>query len=279
MKRFKKIYLEISNVCNLNCSFCPGTKREAHFMTEEEFDCLTDKLQNYTDYLYFHLMGEPLLHKELDLFLKIAENKGFKVIITTNGTLLCDSGYILLESQAVHKVNISLQSFEANSGNELESYVSGCTTFALRMSEANKLCVLRLWNKNGLDSLNPQIENIIESFFPKPWVIRRQGIKLREKIWLEPGDKFDWPHIGRGEAHDRLFCYGLRDQIGVLCDGTVVPCCLDHDGEIPLGNLFAEELEQIITGGRAERIFDGFSQNKAVEPLCRGCGYATRFSK
>ncbi len=279
MKRFKKVYLEISNVCNLNCSFCPGTKRAARFMTEDEFDYLTDKLQDYTDYLYFHLVGEPLLHKQLDSFLKTAESKGFKVIITTNGTLLRDRGHILLESSVVHKVNISLQSFEANSGNELESYVSDCASFAVRMNEANKLCVLRLWNKNGLDSLNPRIENIIERFFPKPWETRRQGMKLKEKIWLEPGDKFDWPDIGRGEAHDRLFCYGLRDQIGVLCDGTVVPCCLDHDGEIPLGNLFTEELDRIITGERALRIFDGFSQNKAVEPLCRSCGYATRFSK
>ena len=266
-------------MCNLNCSFCPGTKREAHFLTEAEFDYLTDKLQNYTDYLYFHLMGEPLLHKELETFLKIAENKDFKVIITTNGTLLRDRGHILLESPAVHKVNISLQSFEANSGSELESYVSCCASFAGRMNEANKLCVLRLWNKNGLDSMNPQIEKITERFFPKPWEMRRQGMKLMEKIWLEPGDKFDWPDTGRTDVNDRLFCYGLRDQIGVLCDGTVVPCCLDHDGEISLGNLFTEELGQIITGGRAVRIFDGFSQNKAIEPLCRSCGYATRFSK
>ncbi len=279
MKRFKKVYLEISNVCNLNCAFCPGTRRTAYFMSREEFDLLTDKLQKYTDYLYFHLMGEPLLHKELETFLEIAGVKGFKVIITTNGTLLHSKGQLLLDSPAVHKVNVSLQSFEANPGNELESYISQCALFALRMSEADKICVLRLWNKNGLDLLNPHIEKALEYFFPKPWSVHRQGIKLREKLWLEPGEKFDWPDIDKAGENERLFCYGLRDQIGVLCDGTVVPCCLDHDGDIALGNLLEKDLDQIISGERAVRMFNAFSESRAVEPLCRSCGYAVRFTK
>ena len=80
-KRFKKAYLEIGNVCNLSCSFCPGTRRKPRQMTVEEFALAAGKLRKYTDYLYFHLMGEPLLHPQLEGFLKIAADMGYKVII------------------------------------------------------------------------------------------------------------------------------------------------------------------------------------------------------
>lgn len=278
MKRFRKVYLEISNVCNLRCSFCSGTERAPHFMTVEEFDLLTDKLREYTDFLYFHLMGEPLLHPELAAFLEIAHAKDFKVILTTNGTLLNKKSEALVISPAVHKVNISLQSFEANPGEKPDEYIKQCAGFALKASEKGKICVLRLWNKNGLDSMNPQIEKLLENFFPKPWKESRASMKLKEKVWLEPGEKFDWPDLETGGGNDELFCYALRDQIGVLCDGTVVPCCLDRNGDMALGNLFEKDLSEIIESERALRIYNGFSGRKAVEELCRTCGYATRFS-
>ena len=278
MKKFRKVYLEISNVCNLRCSFCPGTERTPRFMTVEEFDLLTDKLREYTDFLYFHLMGEPLLHPKLETFLEMTHAKGFKVILTTNGTLLDRKSEALITSPAVHKVNISLQSFEANPGDKPDEYITQCADFALKASDKGKICVLRLWNKNGLDSMNPQIKNLLENFFPKPWNESRQSWKLKEKVWLEPGEKFDWPDIEASGENDKLFCYALRDQVGVLCDGTVVPCCLDRNGDMALGNLFEKDLREIIESERALRIFNGFSGRKAVETLCRTCGYAVRFS-
>ena len=109
----KKAYLEITNVCNLSCSFCPGTRREKRFMTPEDFETLSRKLRGHVEYLYLHLMGEPLLHPQLEEILGIAARQGFRVIITTNGTLLDRRGELLVSSPAVYKVNISLQSFEA----------------------------------------------------------------------------------------------------------------------------------------------------------------------
>lgn len=274
----RKAYLEISNVCNLNCSFCPGTKRAKRFMTVPEFEILAGKLRPHTDYLYFHLMGEPLLHPDLEKFLELAGGLGFKVIITTNGTLLEKRGECLISSPAVHKVNISLQSFEANQGGELKSYITSCAEFARKVSDTGKICVLRLWNHNGLESLNEDIKYILESFFPQPWKVSRQSLSLKEKVWLEPGEKFDWPDLGVQELGDGCFCYGLRDQVGVLCDGTVVPCCLDHDGDIALGNLLEDSLDNIMSTDRARAIYDGFSKRQAVEELCRKCGYARRFT-
>lgn len=274
----KKAYLEITNICNLSCSFCPGTKREKRFMSSEDFRFLAGRLRPHTDYLYLHLMGEPLLHPELEAILSSAGELGFKLIITTNGTLLPKRGELLLSSPAVHKLNISLQSFEANPAGELEGYIFACADFAKAAGEAGKLCVLRLWNQKGLNSLNPQIESLLRQYFPRPWAESRGSLRLAERVYLEPGERFDWPDMEAQDRGESCFCYGLRDQVGVLCDGTVVPCCLDHEGDIPLGNLFRQELPEIMSTDRARNIYNGFSQRRAAEPLCRRCGYSRRFT-
>ena len=275
--RFQKIYVEISNLCNLKCSFCPGTKRPGRRMSVAEFSVLMPKLRPYTDYLYFHLMGEPLCHPNLREFLSIAGEYGFRVILTTNGTLLEKMQDVLLGAPALHKVNISLHAFEANvGGKSLEDYVRSCLEFG-KVSAGRKIVVYRLWNQGGQDTLNEKILEQMHAVFPQEWEQKRQGIRIADKTFLEYGDKFDWPDLSAQEGSSNVFCYGLRDQLGVLCDGTVVPCCLDHEGDLALGNVFSQELEEILNSPRAKAIYDGFSHREAMEPLCRRCGYARRF--
>lgn len=276
-KRFRKIYLEISNLCNLSCQFCPGTGRKPRVLSVEEFTLLLPKLRPFTDYLYFHLMGEPLCHPQLETFLCLAGEAGFRVILTTNGTLLQRQQAILLNAPALHKVNISLHAFEANDLNiPFSDYLSQCFTFG-KAAEGKVLVVYRLWNQGGADSRNQEILSALQQAFPQEWVVERRGTRLADRVYLEYGEKFDWPDNNAPEGGEDLFCYGLRDQLGVLCDGTVVPCCLDHDGDLALGNLFKQDLENILESPRATAILDGFRQRKAAEPLCRKCGYARRF--
>ena len=280
--RFAKVYVEITNVCNLDCSFCPKTKRPAHFMTGDEFSAILDRLRGWTEYLYFHLMGEPLLHPDLGRFLELAGALGFRVILTTNGTLLDRTGETLLHSPGLHKVNLSLQSFEANEGGSLENYVNQCADFARRAGEQGILINLRLWNLDGTDTQgrnteNERILNCLRRTFPEPWAPSRGGQRLADRVYLNWGETFRWPELGVSEVNSRHFCYGLKDQLGVLCDGTVVPCCLDHEGDVPLGNLLEEELAAILEQPRTGAILEGFRQNRAVEPLCQRCGYAERF--
>ena len=275
--RFRKVYLEISNICNLTCRFCPGTKRPKKAMTEDELSILLPKLRPYTDYLYFHLMGEPLLHKHLARFLELAEAHGFKVILTTNGTLLNKQQEMLLSSPALHKVNISLHAFEANDlAVPFETYLADCFTFG-QSAAGKKLIVYRLWNQGGENAQNQQILDTMRRHFPAQWVKERHGIRIADRTYLEYGDKFDWPDLNAPEGSNRVFCYGLRDQLGVLCDGTVVPCCLDHDGDLALGNLLTQDMEEILASSKAKAIYDGFSNHEAAEELCRKCGYARRF--
>ncbi|MCR5843135.1 MAG: SPASM domain-containing protein [Oscillospiraceae bacterium] len=273
----KKVYLEITNICNLACVFCPGTAREPRMLGRGEFRLLASRLRPHAEYLYFHLMGEPLLHPLLGDFLEIAGELGFRVMITTNGTLLRERAEVLCASPALLKVNISLQSFEANGGGDPGAYLDGCIGFARMAADAGKRCEFRLWNRRGLETLNSRIEERLCEAFPKPWKKSREGWKLRENVWLEPGDHFDWPAMEAADRGENCFCYGLRDQIGVLCDGTVVPCCLDHEGDLALGNLFEEELDEILQSARARAIRDGFSRRIAVEALCRRCGFARKF--
>ncbi len=275
--RFRKIYLEISNICNLSCAFCPGTKRKKRVMSPEEFAFLLPKLRPYTDYLYFHLMGEPLCHPHLGKFLAMAGEQGFKVILTTNGTLLQKQQTLLLSAPALHKVNISLHAFEANDLSvPFEAYLWDCLEFG-KAAAGEKLVVYRLWNQGGQDLKNAQILDALHGAFPGEWIRERPGTRIAHRTYLEYGDKFDWPDLSAADGGETVFCYGLRDQLGVLCDGTAVPCCLDHEGDLALGNLFEQELQDILSSPRAQAIYRGFSARQAVEPLCRRCGYARRF--
>lgn len=277
MKRFNKIYLEISNICNLKCSFCPGTRRKSHAMTVEEFSAVLPRLRPWTEHLYFHLMGEPLCHPQLEVFLRLAGEAGFKVILTTNGTLLSKRQELLLNAPGLHKVNISLHAFEANDlSMAFSDYLKGCFDFG-KAAQGKKLVVYRLWNQGGADEKNREILAAMETAFPKPWKEDRRSVRIGERVFLEYGDKFDWPDMSAPEGGDRVFCYGLRDQLGILCDGTVVPCCLDHEGDLALGNVFQEDLADILESPRAKAIYQGFNNRKAAEELCRKCGYARRF--
>ena len=276
---FKRAYIEITNICNLRCSFCPGTTRPPRTMTPAEFRILAQKLRTHTDYLYLHVMGEPLLHPDLPELLLIAADLGFRVCLTTNGTLLGKHAETLRNAPALHKVSISLHSLEGNGGNHLTEYLETIWDFC---RSAPCIVSLRLWNEGGENRRNGEIE----AFFSQKTGLDVQNLprdpngnrNLGGTLYLESAAKFDWPGPA-AEAQNVEFCYGLRQQIAVLCDGTVVPCCLDADGNIPLGNLFARDLPDILAAERAQGIVDGFSRRRPTEELCRKCGYATRFTR
>ncbi|MBQ3527848.1 MAG: SPASM domain-containing protein [Clostridia bacterium] len=271
----KKAYLEITNACNLSCSFCHGTKRDIKYLTEAEFKAAAEKIRPHCSYLYFHLMGEPLLHPSLSRFFEIANDLGFKVIITTNGTLLKKREDILLSSPALHKVSISLHAYEANQmGISIESYLSDCFDFCRRASERGIISVMRLWNLGGLDEKNAYILDKIKAAFTDEWKEVYSGYKLSDKVFLEWGEKFDWPDIDGEELGCDHTCYGLRDQIGVLSNGTVVPCCLDADGAVPLGNIFESDLSDILSGERATALKTSLERRRVTEELCKRCPYA-----
>lgn len=284
-----RCYLEITNICNLDCIFCPKTEREKHRLSMEDYELLTDRLQGEIQFLYFHLMGEPMLHPLLPDMVRRAREKGFVPVLTTNGTKLQVEGehaypvaQRLLEA-GLHKLQISLHSQEGNGREHLELYVREVMTYALQAARRGVIVVLRLWNQGGYDSRNEELLELMSHYVPQPWTQRYDGWKLTERLYLEYDQMFEWPDEEHAEYdEEETFCYALRNQIGVLVDGTVVPCCLDHEGAIALGNLKTQSLREILEGERARCLYEGFSRHQASEPLCRRCGYAAvdkRFRK
>ncbi len=274
---FSRIYVEITNICNMNCSFCHGHSRELKQMTTEEFELILDKISGHTNYVYYHLMGEPLTHPMLPEFLQIAREKGFKSMITTNGTLLNKHGDKILEA-CIHKVNISVHSFEDGTEEHFENYLKNLVDFAIKAHSKGVIVVFRLWN-NGFDNgRNNKIIDYLKTSINDEWTENSKGFKIRDKMFLEYGERFSWPDLNAEIQGNDVFCYGLRDHIGILSDGTVVPCCLDSNGTINLGNIFDDNLSDILNSERAKAIKCGFDRRIAVEELCQKCGYAQRFS-
>ncbi len=273
---YNKVYIEITNICNMNCCFCHGHKRAPRRMSKDEFSSILDKLKEQTKYIYYHLMGEPLTHPLLPEFIKMAGESGYKSIITTNGTLLKSRGDELI-SAGVHKVNISLHSFENTDDEYHAQYINELGEFSKKASEKGTIVVFRLWNK-GCDGGRNQIAlDLLKENISGDWVENTRGIKIRHKIYLEWGERFEWPDENAEIKGDRFFCYGLKDQFGILSDGTVVPCCLDSDGVINLGNIFNQDIQSILNSQRAENMVKGFRCGVASEDLCKRCGYAQRF--
>ena len=287
MKKFKKIYIEITNVCNLSCNFCPKTSRKYEFMQEESFNKIINSIKEYTDHVYFHLMGEPFLNKNLQRFLEICSENNLKVNITTNGTLINETKDVLINSKSLRQVNISLHSFEANDHDrDFNEYIKNIIDIIKEVSEkTNIICSLRLWNLDGKykgnNNMNVDIFKLLQDEFTPDVDLHevfknKNSFKLKDRVYISMGEKFKWPSLKDEELGERAFCYGLRDQIGILVDGTVVPCCLDSEGSIALGNIFTQDLESIINNDRARAIYNGFSGRKAVEDLCKKCGFINR---
>jgi radical SAM protein with 4Fe4S-binding SPASM domain len=289
MKRFKKMYIEITNRCNLTCGFCPQSSRPAQTMTPAFFQSVLEKIKPYTDYLYLHVMGEPLMHPDLETMLDVSFEHGFKVNLTTNGTLIKRIGPNIIKKPALRQINFSLHSCLVNEskGAGASEYLTDVIDFAkTAFHEKGPIICLRLWNakENGDVSANGDIlERIGREFDCVAALIDRaklfDGVKIADKIFLNCAVEFDWPGIDKKDNGREGFCLGLRDQLAVLVDGTVVPCCLDARGEIALGNIGLQSVEEIVQSPRARAVYEGFSKRMVVEELCRRCGFRLRFGR
>ena len=245
-------------------------------MTMDEFSHITDKLVGITDYIYLHVMGEPLLHPELPEFISHATEKGFKCAVTSNGTLLTERADDLINS-GIYKLNVSLHSFEDGSHAEQSEYVRGVAGVASRFADNGILTVLRLWNEGTDGGRNIDTLSVLKEELSGDWVFGPRGARISPTLHLEYGERFEWPDTEADDRGPRVFCHGLGDHFAILSDGTLVPCCLDREGAIPLGNVFSQNIPDILASERAENIVRGFAEKRATEDLCHRCGYARRF--
>lgn len=273
---FKKIYIEISNKCNFHCSFCYQSGRSMQFMSADEFRYVVKEIKPYTDYVYLHVLGEPLLHPHFREMLQIAEGENLNVNISTNGSLLARHLDYLLKNP-VRQVNISLHDAEENiPRKKWEEYILSILNFSEKLAPKTYINI-RLWNQTNDSSrdFNQLCLNLIQDYFHLPGDFCRtraneRNITLSPRIYLQLAPRFEWTDA---PVSDQKTCYALRDQIAVLSDGNVVPCCIDADAHLLLGNIFGMSLAEILQTERAERIRIGFEQHRAVEEWCMKCGF------
>lgn len=275
MKKFRKIYIEITNVCNLKCSFCSEVTKKRRFMTKDEFELILKKINKYTDYIYLHVKGEPLLHKDIIEFINMASKYNIKVNLTTNGTLFPNIAEQLGKLSALHKINFSL-----HSENNLENYLENIFE-NIKYLKKDTIIIYRLWtlNNNKLDNKSQKIVEKIKKYYNLPQetvekIENKSNIKINSTIYVDKDNEFSWPKESTYQSNG--YCYALKTQIAILCDGTVVPCCLDSNGKVPLGNIYTEDLEEIINSEKYKKLKKSFQDRKPCETLCKSCTFKER---
>ena len=262
---FKKIYVEITNNCNLNCPFCIGNDRQKEFITEYKFNLLLNKLKGHTNYLYFHLMGEPLIHPEINKLIDIA-SKDYKINITTNGYFINR----IKDNKNIHQVNISLHSFDDKKNKTLDEYLNDIYESVDNLLVNNTIISYRLWVNNKYK------EEIIKSIENRYNVTINGNTKIKDHLFLEFETEFIWPNLNNHYCNKEGSCQGLRTHIGILVDGSVVPCCLDYNANLKLGNIYEQDLDEILDQQRIKDMIKGFQNNKKVEKLCQHCNFYDR---
>lgn len=285
MRKFKQVYIEITNICNLNCSFCPKNSRPKRFMTVEEFDKITDEISPLTSTICLHLMGEPLLHPNIKEIFDICNKKNLNVYLTTNGTLFKEN-LDMLKSGCAKRISVSLHSFEANSNcKSLDDYLEDVLSACKYIADNSKTYIeFRLWNESNdnaaKNTLNKSIIEKISKTFNAD--IDTQNLQphtnITDEVYISFADTFEWPiNTENKEKNSVKFCYGLRSHFGILCDGTVVACCLDSEGKLALGNIFESKILDILNTPRAQNIYKGFTDRNTTEDFCKTCTYANKF--
>lgn len=277
-KRFSKIYVEITNICNLNCSFCSKDNLKKKEMSLDEFKIVISKIKDYTDNIYLHVKGEPLLHSNLDGILDICDKNDIKVRITTNGTLLKKNKDILLK-HSIKQINVSLHS-ENNINNYYEDVFNTCDELSKKIT-----IIYRIWTLPTLniDKLSTKIVDKINSYYKLSTEIvdkikKEKNIKIKENIYIDKDYEFDWPKIATKKS-DTGTCLGTKSHIAILSNGNITPCCLDSSSVITLGNIFKDNLADVLDSKLFKEINTGFNNNKIVHDLCKSCTYRNRFTK
>ena len=289
-KRFQKIYIEIINRCNLSCSFCPTSDRPARMMSVDEFAKIAAQVTPFTDYICLHVKGEPLMHPWLGDILAIAHQNGLNVNLTTNAVLLPEKHPLLLGETAPRQISLSLHSFDANTMHtrDFRSYLENAIDFARTFTMTTPGYIsFRLWNLDGTAKADQRLRNqfILEALeqayhLAQPidaYVGKVHGNTIAPHTYVNFDQLFEWPDEHASDYGFNGTCHGLRHQLAILADGQVVPCCLDHNGHLALGNIFIESLDTILCKEKSLRIIEDFRSHHIHENLCRRCGYRTRF--
>ena len=286
--RFNKVYIEITNICNLECSFCPTKNSKPAIMDLILFEKINKEVSSYTKELAYHIVGDPLTLKNLDKYIKISHKYNLKVNITTTGNNLKSSMFEILTHGAIKQVNFSLNSYSAIANKKsLDEYLKPIFEFCDYCIEYKKeiFINLRLWNIDQGSSaklFNKEIYSRINRYFNINIDIQKvyqkgDNIRIGRKVLINFDEYFEWPQLSNSYVGDSGYCYGLKSHFAITVDGVVVPCCLDQNAIMSLGNMQDDTITNLLKSQRSLSIIAGFKNHKIVEKLCQHCSFRVRF--
>lgn len=266
-KRFKKIYIEITNACNLSCPFCIKNKQKVKYITKEEYSIIINKIKNYTEEIYMHILGEPLMHPDLIHFIDYANQANLLVNITTNGYLIEKIKNI----KNIHRLNISIHSYNEIYKIDLDTYLDNIFN-TIDTIKSNTFVSIRLWVKNKntkhiLEYINKRYNTNIQT------LDKNTKTKIDTNLIIDTFHEFIWPDLNNTYYNDKGTCYGLINHIGILSNGTIIPCCLDTEGIINLGNIYREEINDIMNKKIVTDMIENFKKGNKCQELCKHCNF------
>ena len=262
----KKIYLEITNGCNLNCDFCIKNQRKLTNISYEDYQMIIDKIKRKTKELYLHVLGEPLMHKDINKFIDYAKDNDLIVNITTNGYLI----KVIKDNHNLGRLNISLHSYHPRYHKSIDDYLNDI--FEVIDNLRDKTFVsLRLWVRG---EYTEYILKYINDRYHKNITLEdNKKTKIVSNLIIDTFHEFIWPDLNNNYYSEVGTCKGLIDHIGILSDGTIIPCCLDTKGIINLGNIYHDNLDEVLKSKRVIKMIDGFKKHQKCEELCRHCHF------
>ncbi|MEA2048196.1 MAG: SPASM domain-containing protein [Campylobacterota bacterium] len=287
--KFYRIYMEVTNVCGLSCSFCPTKELPSREMELSFFESIILQAKAYTNEIACHVVGDPLTQSNLHQYLEVIHKHGLKAMLTTSGYFLKKQSYETLFHPCVKQINISLNSFNKNDTSlTFDQYIQPILALCQAKLEREEALFinLRVWNLDEMmseKSFNSVLFEKLSSTFDVALCVeelykkRPKSIRLASKVLVHFDNYFEWPSLNNPIYGDGT-CQGLQSHIAILASGKVVPCCLDCDGIIALGDLHKESLESILKSDRARMMLEGFKVGKATEELCQKCSYKDRFN-
>lgn len=277
--KIKRIYIEITNICNLSCSFCSKHHRENKMLSLDEFNSIIQDVKQYTKYIYLHVQGEPLTHPDFNKILHICDENDMQVQLVTNGTFLYK--YLDIYSHpSLRKISISLQSIEYQAVN-LEDYMHTLITFIdYSATFKHPIVEVRFWRNDQYDlPKTKKCMDILNEKYTLSLTERNNHYRIKENIYVDFDNMFSWPDLENMPLEKNGTCLGAKTQIAILSNGDVVPCCLDTDAHVLLGNIFKNDLNTILNDKPYKKLVKEFNDHKIENPFCLRCTYRLRFSK
>lgn len=246
-------------------------------MSLQEFEYILKQVKHITPYIYLHVQGEPLLHKDFDSILTLCDTYQMMVQLVTNGIELQDHMSIL-DHPSLRKVSISIQSIEY-SNIDVNTYMQTIESF-IKTASRQKLpfCELRFWRDDQKEMERTKAcWNFLNDRHPFEATSRKENFQILNHVYVDFNHSFNWPDIHKNNESEKGTCHGALQQIAILSNGTVTACCLDANGEISFGNIFETPLNQILLSDRYLNMCKALKNHILIEPLCQKCTFHKQF--